>query len=128
MSQAESLADQIEKSIIGPAWYGLSLLEAINEVNAEEALFQLDEGSHSIWQQVWHLNNWIRVFHNRLNGKETPWLAEEEDWPSTPALSEHTHRALGTKARHQYRRARRRRNGINERGVTPQSRKMSQHA
>ena len=88
MSQAESLADQIEKSIIGPAWYGLSLLEAINEVNAEEALFQLDEGSHSIWQQVWHLNNWIRVFHNRLNGKETPWLAEEEDWPSTPALSE----------------------------------------
>ena len=88
MTQAESLADQIEKSIIGPAWYGPSLMEAINEVNAEDALFRLDEGSHNIWQQVWHLNNWIRVCHNRLNGKETPWLPEEEDWPSTRALNE----------------------------------------
>ena len=88
MSQAESLTDQIEKSIIGPAWYGLSLMEAIGDVNAEQALFLLDAGSHSIWQQVWHLNNWIGVFHNRLNGKEMPWLPEEQDWPTPRALSE----------------------------------------
>jgi uncharacterized damage-inducible protein DinB len=88
MTLAEAFADQIEKSITGPAWYGLSVVEAISDVNAEEALFRLDEGSHSIWQQVWHLNNWIGVFHNRLNGKETPWLPEEEDWPSTEGLNE----------------------------------------
>ena len=89
MTLAEAFADQIEKSITGPAWYGLSVVEAISDVNAEEALFRLDEGSHSIWQQVWHLNNWIGVCHNRLNGKETPWLPEEEDWPTTRTLSEH---------------------------------------
>ena len=88
MTQAESLADQIEKSIIGPAWYGLSLMEAISDVTAEEASFRLDEGSHSIWQQVWHLNNWIGVCHSRLNGNETPWLPEEQDWPPTRAFSE----------------------------------------
>src|SRR5689334_20819169 len=88
MTQAESLADQIEKSITGSAWYGLSLLEAVTGVNAEEALVQLDDSSHSIWQQVRHLDNWIGVFHNRLNGKEMTWLPEEEDWPSTKNLSE----------------------------------------
>ena len=88
MTPAEAFADQIEKSMVGPAWYGLSVVEAISDVNAEEALFQLDENSHSIWQQVWHLNNWIGVFHNRLNGKEIPWLPEEEDWPTTRTLSE----------------------------------------
>jgi uncharacterized damage-inducible protein DinB len=88
MTLAESFADQIEKSITGPAWYGLSLLEGISEINAKEALFRIDESCHNIWQQVWHLNNWIGVFHNRLNGKEMPWLPEEEDWPSTKNLSE----------------------------------------
>src|SRR5689334_25408087 len=88
MTQAESLADQIEKSITGSAWYGLSLVEAVNDVNAEEALVRLDDSSHSIWQQVWHLNNWIGVFHSRLNGKEMSWLPEEEDWPSTKNLTE----------------------------------------
>jgi uncharacterized damage-inducible protein DinB len=88
MTLAESFADQIEKSITGPAWYGLSLLEGISDINAKEALFRIDEGSHNICQQVWHLNNWIGVFHNRLNGKEMPWLPEEEDWPSTKNLSE----------------------------------------
>ena len=88
MTLAESFADQIEKSIAGPAWYGLSLVEAITDVNAQEALFRVDEGSHSIWQQVWHLNNWIGVFHNRLNGKEMVWLPAEEDWPSTKNLSD----------------------------------------
>ena len=88
MTLAESFADQIEKSIVGPAWYGLSLVEAITDVNAQEALFRVDEGSHSIWQQVWHLNNWIGVFHNRLNGKEMVWLPAEEDWPSTKNLSD----------------------------------------
>lgn len=88
MAQAESFADQIEKSISGPAWYGLSLVEAVKDVNAEEALVRLDDSSHSIWQQLLHLNNWIGVFHNRLNGQEMPWLAEEEDWPSTKKLTE----------------------------------------
>ena len=88
MTQAESFADQIEKSITGPAWYGLSLVEAVSDINAKEALFRLDESSHSIWQQVWHLNNWIGVFHNRPNGKEMAWLPEKEDWPSTKILNE----------------------------------------
>ena len=88
MTPAESFADQIEKSITGPAWYGLSLVEAIKDVNAEQALVRLDDSSHSIWQQIWHLNNWIAVFHNRLNGKEMAWLPEEEDWPSTKDLNE----------------------------------------
>jgi len=88
MTQAESLAEQIEKTITGPAWYGLSLIESVGDVSADEALFRLDESSHSIWQQVWHLNNWIGVFHNRLNGKEMAWLPENEDWPSTKALNE----------------------------------------
>jgi uncharacterized damage-inducible protein DinB len=88
MAQAESFADQIEKSISGPAWYGLSLVEAVKDVNAEEALVRLDDSSHSIWQQLLHLNNWIGVFHNRLNGQEMPWLSEEEDWPSTKKLTE----------------------------------------
>lgn len=88
MTSADSFADQIEKSITGPAWYGLSLVEAVKDVNAEEALVRLDDSSHGIWQQVWHLNNWIGVFHSRLNGKEMSWLPEEEDWPSTKNLTE----------------------------------------
>src|SRR5437762_8196177 len=88
MTQAEALTEQIEKSVVGPAWYGPSLMEAIADISADQAEFRLDNSSHNIWQLIWHLNNWIGVFHNRLNGKEMPWLPDEEEWPTPRNLTE----------------------------------------
>ena len=86
------LDEQLRKSFEGEAWHGPSLMEALKGVNAEQAAAHPVPGAHSIWELVTHLAGTYGLVLKRLEGKG--WeLPPDEDWPSTPAVTEENWKA-----------------------------------
>ena len=80
MSESNRIADQLTRSITGPAWHGPSVLELLADVTPEEALQHPIPSAHSMHEIVAHVTAWMIAADERLQGK-TVELEGEADWP-----------------------------------------------
>ncbi len=93
MSQARSLADQLERAFRGGAWHGPAVAETLDGVDAATAAARLYPGGHSIWEIVHHLTVWNEAPRRRLDGERLVDLPAERDWPPVGDTSDAAWRA-----------------------------------
>ncbi|MBC8164510.1 MAG: DinB family protein [Bryobacteraceae bacterium] len=86
--ETANLANELRRSVTGPAWYGDSLLELLTGVTAEEANAHPLASIHTIHEIVLHLTGWIVVASEALQGKNLPDHPYPEDWPAPIAGAE----------------------------------------
>ncbi|MBI5169991.1 MAG: DinB family protein [Candidatus Eisenbacteria bacterium] len=86
MNEPRRIADQIRRSVHGPAWSGPSLLEALEGVSAKHAAARPIAGWKSIWELTLHAVVWQDAVRAHLAGR---WpkivLGGPRDWPPQPA-------------------------------------------
>lgn len=89
MSEISRIIDQLQRAFEGNAWHGPSVLEALQEVNAEQALKKPITAAHNIWEIVLHITAWHIAVTQRLEGYAVE-LSKEEDWPPVNNSSENS--------------------------------------
>lgn len=68
-----------------PFYGGPSLSEAIADVNADAALFRLDEAGHCIWEIVLHAAYWRHEIACALTAGDLARMSRgPENWPALP--------------------------------------------
>lgn len=77
------LEEQLRLTLEGEAWHGLSVLEALDSVTAEQASSNPIPGAHSIWELVLHIGSDYALVRRRIAGDGRP-LTPEEGWPPCP--------------------------------------------
>jgi uncharacterized damage-inducible protein DinB len=89
----QPLLTDVERSIVGGAWHGPSLMEAIAGLTAEQATARPIPGAHTVWEIVVHTIGWIQEVVQRLSGVVH---AEplQGDWPATTEPSSEQWMAL----------------------------------
>jgi hypothetical protein len=89
----QAILTDIERSVVGGAWHGPSLTEAIAGLTAAQASTRPIPGAHNVWEIVAHTIGWTREVISRLGGHfhEEP---AEGDWPAPPEPSEEAWTAL----------------------------------
>ena len=87
MKETERIADQLTRSIEGNAWHGPSLMELLEDVNAEKASSKKIKEAHSIWEIVNHIFVWMDVVARRVKG-EVVNVTPEEDWAEIKEFTE----------------------------------------
>jgi uncharacterized damage-inducible protein DinB len=80
MPELERIVAEIRSSFDSKAWYGPSLLESLQGVDAASAAAHPIPGAHSIWEQVNHILYTQRILLKRINGDPARWN-HAEDWP-----------------------------------------------
>ena len=86
-TQAELVADQLQRAFYGSAWHGPALLELLEDVNAERAAARPLPDVHSIWELVLHIEAWDGAGLKRLAGK-TARLTDKQNFPPAPQATE----------------------------------------
>lgn len=81
--ELERLETQLRLAFEGVAWHGPSVLEALQDVTAEEAHAHPVPDAHSIWELVLHLGGTYGLVLRRLGG-ENAQLTPSQDWPTVP--------------------------------------------
>jgi uncharacterized damage-inducible protein DinB len=76
----QALLTDVERSVVGAAWHGPSLSEAIAGLTAEQAAARPIPGAHSVWEIVVHAIGWIEEVVSRLAG-EVHGDPVQGDWP-----------------------------------------------
>ena len=85
MDEIVRATEQMQRAFEGNAWYGPSLEEVLENVDARAAASRPIVNAHSIWEIVLHLIATQQLLIRRLEGDATAQsLAPEEDWPSPP--------------------------------------------
>lgn len=82
MREIDRIADQLRKSLHGPAWHGPALLELISELDFRQALARPLPEAHSIWKIVLHVTSWISATAQALEGQPMPSDDFADDWPA----------------------------------------------
>jgi len=83
-TECERIADQLNSTINGEAWFGDSLREILEGVTARQAEAHPMAKAHSIWELVVHVEAWVNFGLGATEGKPIPaWPAmpKELDWP-----------------------------------------------
>lgn len=79
MTQAELIADEIDRAVRGNAWHGPALSELLEGVTLEEAIQRPIPAGHNIWELVMHITSWANIATRRITGgRVAPY--EGEDW------------------------------------------------
>ena len=85
MKETHRIADQLHRTVHGPAWSGPALLEALDGLTAKQAAARPIEGWKSIWELVLHAIVWQDAVRAHLAGR---WpripLGGPRDWPPQP--------------------------------------------
>lgn len=78
------LIEQFHCIYNGSPWYGDSLLQKLEKVDAEAVFTTPAPGLHSVAQQVAHILSWRRVLAERLKGNAgyQVKINSASDWPS----------------------------------------------
>jgi uncharacterized damage-inducible protein DinB len=80
MTQGERIADELRRSLSGPAWHGPSLDELLRDITAEQASWRAGD-VHTIHELVLHISTWQRLALDALSGAPMPHdLPPAEDW------------------------------------------------
>ena len=104
MDDHTRILDQLRRGYDGEPWYGSSLLEILDGVDAATAAAHPLPGTHSIWEIVRHVSLWMMAVKRRLDGEavdhdgRTDWppvtATTEAAWLGTRDVLEQAHRAL----------------------------------
>ena len=82
MKDTKRIADQVRRSVHGPAWHGPALLEVLEGVTPKQASERPVPGSKTIWELVLHAIVWQDAVRAHLAGR---WpkivLGGPRDWP-----------------------------------------------
>ena len=90
-TECQRVANELASNLDGEAWYGESIREILNGVTAEQANARPVSDAHSIWEIVLHVDAWIRLYIEALEGTPIPeWksMPKEMDWPPVTATGE----------------------------------------
>ena len=87
MTDAEHLANCIERTVSGPMWHGPALAELLANVTPEQAATRPVPDAHSIWELVLHITVWARIARRRLKGEALDDPSPSEDWVRAPTPS-----------------------------------------
>jgi uncharacterized damage-inducible protein DinB len=88
MSEIEHIRDQLRRSHQGEAWYGPSVLEALDGLSAEQAAARPLAAGHTIFELVLHMVAWRNVARRRLEGERVDSLPDKENFPQVVASGE----------------------------------------
>ncbi len=79
MTQAELIADELDRAVRGNAWHGPALSELLEGVTLEEAIQRPIPAGHNIWELVMHITSWANIATRRITGgRVAPY--DGEDW------------------------------------------------
>jgi uncharacterized damage-inducible protein DinB len=70
ITEASRIADQLHRAFYGTAWHGPSVLELLEDVDAETAAAKPLGGVHSLWELLLHIQAWDRAAMVRLDGQK----------------------------------------------------------
>lgn len=90
-TECKRIADQLNSTINGEAWFGDSLREILEGVTARQAESHPIAKAHSIWELVVHVEAWVNFGLGAIEGKPIPaWPAmpKELDWPLVTQTSD----------------------------------------
>ena len=100
MTETDRIADQLRRSLTGPAWHGPSLLEVLDGVTPRQAAARPIAGWKNIWELVLHAIVWQDAVRAHLAGR---WpvikIGGPKDWPPVPRASEAAWRAAVARLR-----------------------------
>ena len=86
MSEIQRIRDQLRRAILGGAWHGPSVSEAISDLSPAQAWGHLAPGTHSPVELLLHISAWLDIVRRRFQGQVvTPTTAD--DWPEPPRES-----------------------------------------
>jgi uncharacterized damage-inducible protein DinB len=77
------LAEQLRRAFEGSAWHGPSMIELLDDVNAETAAAKPIPNVHSIWELVLHTAVWDRAVRQRIEGQKTQPTGKQ-NFPPVP--------------------------------------------
>lgn len=82
-TEVARLRDQLRRAILGGAWHGPSVAEALARHRPETAWRRLPENGHNAAEIAIHIAVWLDVVRRRVSGEAvTPSPAD--DWPDAP--------------------------------------------
>lgn len=85
-TEADRLADQLERSFQGGAWHGPATREALAQIDAATAARRPSGSPHSIVEIVRHITFWLEAAHQRIgSGRD---VDPEGDWPKEGELTD----------------------------------------
>jgi uncharacterized damage-inducible protein DinB len=87
MAEVDRILDQLQRAFDGDAWYGPSLSDALDGVDARQAVRRPIAGGHNIAEIVRHATVWTREITRRLRTGIAQDL-EEADWTETTATND----------------------------------------
>ena len=86
MSEIERIRDQLRRAVLGGAWHGPSVSEAVADLSPAQAWGYLAPGTHSPVELLLHIAAWLGIVRQRFEGEVvTPTAAD--DWPAAPRES-----------------------------------------
>jgi uncharacterized damage-inducible protein DinB len=104
MSEVGRILDQLQRAFDGDAWHGPSLTDALDGVDARQAVLRPIADGHTIAEIVRHVTTWTREITRRLRTgiaqdlEEADWqevnLANDAEWHSLLDALEAAHEGL----------------------------------
>lgn len=100
MKETVRIADQVRRSLAGPAWHGPALLEVLDGVTAKQAAAKPIAGWKSIWELTLHAIVWQDAVRAHLAGRwSVITIGGPKDWPPAPKPTEAAWKAAVAKLR-----------------------------
>jgi uncharacterized damage-inducible protein DinB len=93
MTEVDRILDQLQRAFDGDAWYGPSLNDALDGVDARQAVKRPIAEGHNIAEITRHAAAWTREIARRLRSGVAQDL-EEPDWTETAAITDDEWAAL----------------------------------
>jgi uncharacterized damage-inducible protein DinB len=87
MSEVDRILDQLQRAFDGDAWYGPSLSDALDGVDARQAVRRPIADGHTIAEIVRHATVWTREIARRLRTGLAQDL-EQPDWTETTVTND----------------------------------------
>lgn len=84
MDYARHLSGRLRRTITGPMWHGPSLREALDGMNAADAVERPIRSMKSVWEIVLHVTARAERARLRMDGLALDEPTPEEDWPRIP--------------------------------------------
>ena len=87
MNEVRRIVEQMKRATHGEAWFGPSLSELLDGVNAATASAHPIPDTHSIWEIVLHLITTQELILDRIQNVSRPFTPGDE-WPAVDDVSE----------------------------------------
>jgi len=82
MTELREVIHNLQTTLYGEPWYGKSVMHVLDEVQAENAFYNLQNSSNSACKILFHLINWSEFTLSRIindTGREISYY-DEHDW------------------------------------------------